>query len=581
MLMGGGGGEMTASNEALKAMLDDLERGGDTAANYQALKKLIAEAKRYKPEGLDVLTERIRARYHSRGGSEVAAEIVRRFPDSHESMPVHETDTVRHTMTQDASVFGHDVPNAWITFERPGQEDEGNEAAEPTPEERERMKAFADVIEDAELWDELHEAEKWVRGARNCVLSFSWDTVHEALTGKGRVKVQRHWASQVECIPLHASATEERAALCWIFQTQGPKLTKQHTVDDDEAFFHIWSREVTIGDDGKVTFSPWNAEIVGTKSGSRPMYGDGVYPLPTAPFVVFRDGRPDATLFLDPGEALLRFALNVDVEWSSHFSRVDLNAFPFLVIDDPDFDGKTGVKGPGKGIAVSKGTQVNSIGSDVSDIGLETIREMRKEAAVHRNQSHDAYDPGGGGTNESGFAKQVRNIDKDRNDEKRKRQAKKWLENVVLPMVAEIADYWGNTGIMRRRRDGEATSTAAGDLIGDVSFHVDLAPAMSYEDPKSKWERVSQQVADGFLSPEDGLVELGICENSEDAKAYLESFNSKLLRRGALDAQSEGAISNLVGALQGQQQQVANATATDQLERQLGDEQPVDEEPAA
>jgi hypothetical protein len=574
MLNGGGGGDMVASDEAVARMLGQLRQSGG-ATNADVLKELIRTAKRHKPARLDGLTEQVRARYHSRGEHLVAAEIKRRFPDSHESMPVVEVDTVRHAMTQDASVFGHDTPNAWLTFGADDDATEGNEDREPTPEETERMKAFEHVLADAELWAELHEAEKWARGARNCVIQLRWDTVAEALTGKGRVKLTRRWASQVEVIPLWCAPTEERAAIAWVLEATGPDNRSAGRggmpEGKPERWYELWHREVTIGDDGRVAFGEWHAELIGEESGSIPLFGDGIYPLATAPFLVFRDGLPDASIFLDPGDTLLRTALNIDIEWASHFARLALNGHPFLIIDDPDFEGKTAVTGSGKGMVVKQGTQVTQVRSDVDKTGLDSINAMQRELAVHRNQAPDAYDPAGGGT-ESGFAKQVKNIDKDRADDKRKLQAKRWLEQRLLPMLVEVADYWGNTGIAHRRRmSGEGA--APGRPLEDVRFHVEFAPAMSYEEPAAKDRRIMDRVEGGYIRPEDGLVEMGVADSSEEARRYLEGFGSKLLRRGGLDAESEGAIAGLEQALRGEAAEVEQATARDDLEAQLGDDE--------
>ena len=320
-----------------------------TSANIVG--RLWEEAARFNPVGLDSATSKLRMRYNSKGEILNLTEMERRYPKTHDNMPIHESDTVRHVAVQDASVFGDEEPNIWLSFENEDDDVEGNEDREPTPEEEQRMRDFGHMVENSNVFSELQEGERWKACARNSVFGVRFDVVHKALTGEDKLKISRYWADSVRWIPFWMAPSDERAAIGIIIKTVGPDNRKVGANGDPdgkpEDWFELWTREVTTKND-TVEFHSWKAELIGTESGSQPLFGDGEYPLPTAPFLVMRDGLPDNTIYLDPGDTLLRTAVNIDLSWSSHYQRMDLNGSPKLFFDDPELEGDQLVVGPGE-----------------------------------------------------------------------------------------------------------------------------------------------------------------------------------------------------------------------------------------
>jgi len=478
-----------ASDAAIRA----LGRGPTDAKQIELLRNV---AQRNRPPGyVDVVTP-IRERYEGLGLADAEAEKRRRFPETHDQLPTVVLDTTKQVAKTDAQAY-RSPPTRTVV------------------DDDAKTEALAELVAEIQLDQRLLSATRRAQAAGSVWLKPQWDPA------RGRIVVDVRWPDQVmwHCQPgLPASAD---SLILVIASASAP----DSDADPEEDFHEVWHRSAEIGDDGMPVFGGWRAEIVGTETGSRPLYGDGVYPLDRCPWVPLIDDDDGSTLSPHPGHALLQWARNSEAIWLNVLSRDDYHGSPATYFFGQGTDALRDqpiTVGPGRGIILPPEVQQQTEAPEVSTVGLDIASAYARYMAAQRRQSPSAYDAETGAP-ESGAARRIANREQDAASEERRAELAAWEASYLLPVLAEVSDYWGETS------------------FGEVAFGVEFPPTDDYSDPQADFELVDGYRARGYITKARAAVMLGLYPDEATAEAEMPG--------AAAEGGPEGEIPGLLDAL--------------------------------
>lgn len=464
------------------------------------------------------------AYYHRRAHLYTLAELQRRYPNSASRMPQVSVDMMRHIAVTDAVVYD-ECAERWITYDgvRAGETpkiegDEGlTEEVDPLTERDER---FAEMLRAARVDFLMREAERRVLTTKTLFVRLGWDEVRQALDGIGRPTLTLYWPHEVDVLCHPDAPADMRAAIAIIAQRAGDQQKEGKASGAEmlgtSGVVELWTRAYSQDvETGKVSFGEWHAEIIDAK-GSTPMYGDGVYPLTDAPWLVMHDGIADRSIFADDDTDILTVARAINVTWSATLYHHEMSGFAQAYATGTEsMDGKPMVTAPGAVWHLPEGATVGQLPTGFNLDGVKMLEGLVGTVATTREQSPSAYSADPSSVAESGVARKIRNIPQERAARERRENWRDFEEHTLLPALTAVWDYWDPEG--RLIAHGPRGEGYEGALDTMVEYHVHFEEGDDYEDPTEKEQRLKAQYDDGLITFAARAVALGIFATEEEA----------------------------------------------------------------
>ena len=487
---------MHLRNEASATAIEALRNAGQTTQAQLALLKELA--KKPKPKDYDDHVNVVADLYAGRQEQHTRDALAARYHNTHQSIPSESLNIVKRIAVEQATAY-ETAPQRWVTYDglRPVEGETSDNNTTPDPALVARADSFASVINAARLHRVMLEATRRLMVVPTVFVRVGWQA---PVVGRGAVGdmdangapvLEVFWPSKVHVVCHHTAPSDLYSALCLIAETSGP---------DGGTWFEVWRREAFHDEFGALTgFGPWRAErIPQTREGeddkraAYPLFGDGEYPLPTLPWVVFHDGMPEHGVYCDEGRDLVAAQLNVNVVSSDALYNLSMGAHRQLVVNSDRLkqSGQSVVFGPGDALILHQGDNASALPSDVNSAPRDHIEQRLRSLAVERRLPPHRFDTAVARV-ESGISKQVQDIPATKARREREGLYADVEEQYLLPILVEVADYWGDAGIAHAPRNGE---TPGGRLEG-VAFHVAFSGQEEYESKESR-ERYAAALLD-------------------------------------------------------------------------------------
>ena len=517
---------MHLRNESSDSAIEALSVQG--MLTQAQLKALLTLSKSQKPgEDYDTHHRNLRELYENKQERQTKKELARRFPKSADRMPLETVGIVRRVAEEDASAYST-PPERWLDIDgirprlelprdkdgvvRPAADDETDD-----PKAVARAEAFDRMITKARLHRCMREAERRLMVAQTQFVRLGWRQAVEGRAGIGNddsLMASLYWPHQVHVACHHSDPTNLYSAFCLIAESVGP---------DGGVWYEVWRRTYTEQNGQLVAFGQWRAEMIPQAKDDKdqrtayPLFGDGIYPLPTLPWVVMHDGMPSGSVYLDEGRDLVRVQLNINALHSDHLYTVDLHANPKTVITSDEIKNGGGEisLGAGEALVLRTGDSASLLETTISDAPMATVAQRMRALAVERRQPAHRYDPTSS-TVLSGIARKVEDIPATEAREERIEGYKDIEEECLLPLCVEIRDYWSKDGVSIAYQ-GREDEHGPGKLDKTVRYHVSFAVPSEYESSDTKERYASAMLDRGAISPARYAVMAGAYRSIDEA----------------------------------------------------------------
>ena len=488
---------MHLRNETSDALVHALANSG--TSDRKQLQTMMEHAKAVKPvvDGIhfDKHHKMLAQLYANNQEGLTREELKVAFPKTWQRMAIETHGIVKRLAVEEGTAY-ETPPERWLTFDGKRYADEVTDADEQTSDPRhgERQQQLTDAIEAARMHRAMLEAGRRVVVAQTCFVRLGWRKPVEgraAVGNKGRAVLDVYWPHQVQVACHHSAPDDLYSAYLLIAVAPGP---------GGGEWAEVWRREV-YEENGVLTgFGPWRAERipVGDDRDDKdqryavPLFDDGEYPLPTLPWVVLHDGVPTHGVYVDEGRDLVRVNLNINRVSSDDLYGLAQGAHRQVYIQSDRLrkDGTDVVWGPGEALLLESGDTAGALPPAVTSAGREHREQRLRSLAVERRLPPHRFDTETT-TVESGLAKQVQDIPATKARREREELYTDIEEECLLPILAEISDYWGHTNILHAKRTG----IGPGVRLDDVAFHVSFSGVSEYESKEAK-ERYAAALLD-------------------------------------------------------------------------------------
>lgn len=463
--------------------------GTSSSTTKAVFDRLLAIAKGSKRVDFDRHQANLRELYEDRQEAQTRAELGRRFKDSAAEMPLEIVGIVKRVAEEDASPYRKPpIRTVLVDGKKPrvnppedvqAKDDETDDAQAVA-----KAEALAAVVKEAKLHSKMREAGRRVVVSKVQFLRIGYQ---EEVPGRAGVKgstgstVSLYWPHLVHCVSHHSKPDDILSAFLLIAESVGP---------DGGTWFEVWRREYVEDENRRlVSFGPWRAEMipeVKSDDDKRSAYWlFEEYPLPTLPWLALYDGMPVGSLYVDEGRDLVRTQLNLNALHSDHLFSMDLHAHPRVVIASTKVKKEGGdvAIGPNRALLVETGDSATTLPGDISDSPMQTSSKRIRQLAIQRRHAAHRYDDESSATVLSGKARELEDQPAREAADERAEGYKEFEESLLLPVLVEVSDYWGRTGIARPARTKGAPNP---ERDAGVEFRVEFQGAQDYESKEEK-----------------------------------------------------------------------------------------------
>ena len=507
-------------SESEQAVLRALERDSKRLTGAMLLDLLRAGVSSWKPLEYDAHQLTLRLRYEGRALAIHRAARKARYPSTSVRMPDAQFNWASLVSTVDAAVYDY-APERWL------EDAKGERIAD----DDERARRFADLIRDAQLAVKLPELERRAMLSRTMLAQVTWlGAFDESNPRAGKPSVEMHWPNDVFVIPHHTRPTELATAVALISRRAGPAGFAATSGEaegylrdvgngvqmDARTWWQVWTRPVEENEDGSIKrFGPWSVEHATLGGQSYLAFGsnDATYPLPHLPWAIYRVGMPQGGPFIDEDRDFPSILDALNVNWSNLIFVADMQGHDQVVVAGNTVNEAVVTTGPDVPVQLGPGQTASLLSPNPKLQDMRAINgELMRTLAVTRRQSADAYatTPGPPLT---GVSRRIANEPQEKARRERSHFAVDFEEHQLLPILIEVAGYWGDYG------------------IADHEGRTDLKPRMSpatppqFEDPEVTQRRAIEAADAGWIEEERGAVEAGwykSIDEAQDAMAKLE-----------------------------------------------------------
>lgn len=447
------------------------------ALNRGELRWMLDLAKQWKPFGYDAHIAGLRRRYEGDQVGILEEALADRYPTTHDLMPRAPLNWVRWIASQDAGVYKL-PPDRWLV----GRD------GEPLEDDA-RHGRFLSLLERARLAVVLPEAERRAMAARSVFVHAVWDQY------ASRPRVDLYWPDDVQVIPHPSAPTELDRALALLARTAGPGGV-------GEEWYQVWRREVEEDEDGlPVAFGPWRVEQLSLSGNATHAAHDPLEYEGTLPWVIYRNGIPAGSPFLDEDRDLPAIVDALNVSRSNELYVTDLQGHDQMYVAGHQTEASELAVGPDVLLRIGAGEQAGVLSFAPK---LQDMREGRKlqmrELASSRRNSPDAYvtEPTAA---ISGVSRAIANIPHEEALEEYVEYARAF-EAELLPLLVEVHDTFS----------GEERIGFEG-----LGYHMEPQRRPLPEDPEARQRRSLEAMREGLITPARAAVEAGWYRSVDDA----------------------------------------------------------------
>lgn len=486
-------------------LIDALRREGATTKHQLDL--ILKTARATKPAGYDSHQARVRQLYEGKADGLLTQELRRRYPKTHDRLPHVSIALARKIADEDATAYDQ-PPERWITIRGERNDDD------------KRAVAFAALVDGARTASVMREVERRLMLSKTVFLRIGFRADVEGrgrVGGVGELRAMPYWPSQVQVIPHHSAPDDLYSAVALLAETTGPGPGR---------WWELWRREVIEDAIGMPrSFGPWHAEVVpdvddkdkGDLRHARPLFGDGIYPLPTLPWVVLTDGMATGSIFLDEDRDVVQTILTISSLLSTEIHKVDMSGHPQRWYAGNQTPVEELVGGPASVWAIGSGESISQLPTDLTPHGRDLAIALTRYLAITRRQPGHAYDIEQAQVL-SGVARKVERISADEAREERIAGYRDLEETTLLPILVEVSDYWRGTSIGHAPRIA-ADGAGPGRALDDIDYHVAFGAPATFDEPEAR-ERHARALLDaGVISKARYAVTAGAYRSVEDAIA--------------------------------------------------------------
>lgn len=482
---------MDRETKRLVDLVASLERGADKAVIDEVLRAVA----RRKVQGYDELVEGIRDRYMGNQAAHIDAALVKRFPQTHDSMPRAGLNYLAMIAAQDSGVYTVQ-PKRWLaTPEGEPVDDTGDDAV-----------VFATAIDASGLDVSMAEAEMRTTVAGTMLGKGLWIADVEDPQG-GRVSWPLYWPDQVGVI-MHPLATDHstlKQAVLLVSETSSP--------DPAQLAYEVYSRTFDPVDVAG-TYGPWHRSVV---------TADGEVVVEVAPIVgrfpwfICQVGMPQGSVWIDPDQDLVTIVDTINCDDAAMRLAMDYGASPILNYYGTAVDAAKIVVGPNAVNKLGPSDRFEAVRVDpqLAEMGDQADRTT-KQLAITRSNSPSAYTVEEGPPL-SGVSRMIANIPHERKLSRLKHKWKQVEERQVLPILLSLIRE-------------HATTTISDGLVG----HMEPQDQPGYEDKAAETQRVLDLVSADLIDDADARVMLGLSADRAEAEAYLEQTRTTMTPRVSL-----------------------------------------------
>tara|TARA_R110000751_G_scaffold265397_1_gene364475 strand:- start:11064 stop:12545 length:1482 start_codon:yes stop_codon:yes gene_type:complete len=450
-----------------------LDKG--SKENAQAvLNELMKEAEKWRPPNYAAEMKRRRDYYEGKQGAWLRDALARRYPSTYNEMSQIALNYARLIADVDACVYDH-RPNRelWV----------GSDPVEDTPESREYQR----ITIDAALNVTLAEGERRLMLMNTMFLHVRYNF------NRGYPMVELFYPQDVWVIPDPDNPTSIEDSYAVIART----VNRGGLTTPDDSFV-VYYREVRPGSEGK-DYGPWLCEGIDSDGGRTEIFPENLVPYGVLPFIVWRNGIADGTIYRDADNDLLDTIDAINVNFTNIAYVLDMQAHSMLAYEGDSRENIVG--GPGKIISFAPGENLSVLDFDPKLKEMEMVNNnLIKTLASTRRQSPEAYSIEQKSP-ESGVARQIQNMPYLKALKERQYYAAQ-MESDLFPLFCRVSNAY---------TDGVTIDPDYYDMrwtAGDEP---------SFEEPIAKTTRILMALDSGLISRQRAAFEMGYYESEDEA----------------------------------------------------------------
>tara|TARA_Y100000361_G_scaffold113819_1_gene104235 strand:- start:81 stop:1568 length:1488 start_codon:yes stop_codon:yes gene_type:complete len=456
-----------------------VERGAADNAK-QILDQMFEQANKWKPSGYDTEMKRRRDYYEGKQGSWLRQALAQRYPSTFNDMSQVALNYAKLIADVDAAVYDHQ-PERKLTVD-----------LQPLDDQDPVAKEYYRITSEAALNVALAECERRLMLMNTMFIHVRYDYNRNAPC------LELFYPQDVWVIPDPANPTslEDSYALM-------ARVVSREGIQSGVQTYCIYYRSIEMTETGEKVKGPWKSEFVTEEGHVEQIYRDNLVPHGMLPFVIWRNGLADGTIYRDADNDLLDTIDAINVNFTNLTYVLDMQAHSMLAYEGDSRENLVG--GPGKVISYAPGENLSVLDFNPKLKDMEGINNnLIKTLASTRRQSPDAYSidqqpP------ESGVARQIANMPYIKALRERQFYAEE-MEQSLYPLLVAVNNIYTDGAYIDSEK--YALQWTAGE---DPSF----------EDETSKTARIMMALDQGLISKERAAFELGYYASEEEARVAM------------------------------------------------------------
>tara|TARA_R110000824_G_scaffold28637_4_gene96021 strand:- start:2008 stop:3492 length:1485 start_codon:yes stop_codon:yes gene_type:complete len=443
----------------------------------QILRELQDQAEKWKPAGYDMEMLRRRDYYEGKQAQWLMPALRKRYPNTAADMSIITLNYAKLIADVDAAVYDHRPERQLLNDNIPLEPDDP------------QAKEYARITEQAAMNVVLAESERRLMLMDTIFLHVRYDFHKQAPV------LEVFYPQDINIIPDPNNPTSFDDILCLIARVVGPD-----GVNDSSSHFVVYYRDFQDDHDGQGVKGPWKAERFSTDGTTQQIYPDHIVPFGVLPFVVWRNGIADGTIFRDADNDLLDALDAISVNLTNLTFVLDMQAHSMLAYEGDSREDIVG--GPAKVISIAPNERLSVLDFNPKLKEMEQVNNnLIKTLASTRRQSPDAYSIDQRAP-ESGVARQIANMPYMKALKERQFYAQQ-MEQALYPIFCTINNAYGDGPTIDHERWG---------------FRWIAGNEPDFTDPAQETTRVMVALDQGLISKERAAFELGFYESEEDAR---------------------------------------------------------------
>ena len=435
------------------------------------IEQFMDHAQAWKPHGYD--TEMIRRRdyYEGNGSRWMVEALKKRYPATWSDMDIVNLNYLKLIADNDAAVYDYGATRRLLVND------------EMLDLDSDMQRHYEQMLRQSNLDVVLSEAERRVMVCNTIFMNIEWSIDLDA------PQVKIFYPQDINVIPNPANPQSLQDSYGMMVKTVSP-----NGLTDTTQYYIFYYREVVDGELG-----PWFAELVNDEGFASQIYPENRLPYTQLPWVVWRNGYADSTMFRDADNDLIDSIDAININQTNLNFILDMQAHSTLAYEGDSREDLVG--GPGKVISFAPGERLSVLDYNPKISELEQVNvNLVKTLAATRRQSPDAYSIHRKAP-ESGIARQISNLPYMKALKERQHFARE-MEMDLYKVYAEVHNAFHE-------------STAIPLENGSIRFTPNDEPEI--QDPQVHMQKVMAGLTNELITKSRAAVELGFYQDETEA----------------------------------------------------------------